>query len=231
MAESIKKRNWTFVLYPESAPADWKEQIKLSGLLAAISPLHDKDVNPTGEAKKAHYHILLVYSGPTTYNAVAKFTASLNATIPQALESVRGMYRYFSHKDNPEKYQYEESEIQTLNGFNIADLVELTKSEVNELKMRILKLIRDVDIIEYSGLVDFLIDNEMFSEYDVAINNTFFFHTYITSRRNAVRQEAEDLAKIEAAKLQAARIAKREAEKREAAGEGERSTDYRTPFD
>ena len=231
MAETIKKRNWTFVLYPESAPKDWMEQIKLSGLLAAVSPLHDKDVNPTGEAKKAHHHILLVYSGPTTYNAVAKFTASLNATIPQALESVRGMYRYFSHKDNPEKYQYPEEDIIALNGFNIADLVELTKSEVNELKMKILKLIRDVDIYEYSGLVDFLIDNEMTAEYDVAINNTFFFHTYITSRRNAVRQEAEDLAKIEAARLQAARIAKREAEKRETASEGERCTEYRTPFD
>lgn len=225
MAENIKKRNWTFVLYPESAPKDWLEQIKLSGLLAAVSPLHDKDVNPTGEPKKAHYHILLVYSGPTTYNAVAKFTASLNATIPQALESVRGMYRYFSHKDNPEKYQYDEHEIQTLNGFNIADLVELTKSEVNELKMNILKLIRDVDIYEYSGLVDFLIDNGMTAEYDVAINNTFFFHTYITSRRNAVRQEAEDLAKIEAARLQAARIAKREAELKAAADERP------TPFD
>lgn len=225
MAETIKKRNWTFVLYPESAPSDWEEQIKLSGLLAAVSPLHDKDVNPTGEPKKAHYHILLVYSGPTTYNAVAKFTASLNATIPQALESVRGMYRYFSHKDNPEKYQYDEHEIQTLNGFNIADLVELTKSEVNELKMNILKLIRDVDIYEYSGLVDFLIDNGMTAEYDVAINNTFFFHTYITSRRNAVRQEAEDLAKIEAAKLQAARIAKREAELKATADERP------TPFD
>ena len=225
MAETIKKRNWTFVLYPESAPKDWLEQIKLSGLLAAVSPLHDKDVNPTGEPKKAHYHILLVYSGPTTYNAVAKFTSSLNATIPQALESVRGMYRYFSHKDNPEKYQYSEGDIVALNGFNIADLVELTKSEVNELKMNILKLIRDIDIYEYSGLVDFLIDNGMTAEYDVVINNTFFFHTYITSRRNAVRQEAEDLAKIEAAKLQAARIAKREAELKATADERP------TPFD
>lgn len=183
--ENTKKRNWTFVLYPESAPQDWFERLKLSGLMSAISPLHDKDVNPTGEKKKAHYHVLLVYSGPTTYNAVAKFTASLNATIPQPLESLRGMYRYFTHKDNPEKYQYEESEIVTVNGFNIADLVELTKSEVNELKKNILKLVREVNITEYSDLVDFLVDNEMTSEYDVAINNTFFFHTYITSRRNS----------------------------------------------
>lgn len=209
MAEQIKKRNWTFVLYPESAPTDWKEQLKISGLMAAISPLHDKDINPTGEKKKAHFHILLVYSGPTTYNAVAKFTASLNATIPQALESVRGMYRYFSHKDNPEKYQYDEHEITTVNGFNIADLVELTKSEVNELKMNILKLIRNVDIIEYSSLIDFLIDNEMTAEYDVAINNTFFFHTYITSRRHADQMAAEFYGKIE---LERAKAIKRQKE-------------------
>ena len=183
--ESVKKRNWTFVLYPESAPTDWVERLKISGLMAAISPLHDKDINPTGEPKKAHYHVLLVYSGPTTYNAVAKFTASLNATIPQALESVRGMYRYFSHKDNPEKYQYDEAEIRTVNGFNIADLVELTKSEVNEIKSNILKMIRQLDVREYSDLIDILVDNELLTEYDVAVSNTFFFNTYITSRRNS----------------------------------------------
>lgn len=209
MAESIKKRNWTFVLYPESAPEDWRERIKISGLMAAISPLHDKDINPTGEAKKAHYHILLVYSGPTTYNAVAKFTASLNATIPQALESVRGMYRYFTHKDNPEKYQYQETEIRSLNGFNIADLVELTKSEVNELKAKILKLIREVGIVEYASLIDFLVDNGMTAEYDVAINNTFFFNTYICSKRNAERQEAEDFSKIQMARIRASRMAEK----------------------
>ena len=185
MAENIKKRNWTFVLYPESAPQDWREILKLSGLMCAISPLHDKDTNPTGEPKKAHYHVLLVYAGPTTYNAVAKFTSSLNATIPQALESVRGMYRYFSHKDNPEKYQYNEADITTINGFNIADLVELTKSEVNELKASILRLIREAGITEYADLIDLLVDSEMLAEYDVAINNTFFFNAYITSRRNS----------------------------------------------
>lgn len=185
----VKKRIWTFVLYPESAPADWIEKIKISGLQAAISPLHDKDLNATGEEKKAHYHIMLVYSGPTTYNAVAKFTAGLNATIPQPLESARGMYRYFSHKDNPEKYQYDERDILTVNGFNIADLVELSKSEVNAIKSDILRLIREADILEYAQLIDFLIDNEMLAECDVAMNNTFFFNSYICSRRHTVRDE------------------------------------------
>ena len=193
--ENVKKRNWTFVLYPESAPSDWLEKLKISGLLCAISPLHDKDINPTGEKKKAHYHILLVYSGPTTYNAVAKFTASLNATIPQPIESVRGIYRYFSHMDNPEKYQYDRAEILHLNGFNIADLVELSKSEVNEIKLKILRLIRDMDILEYADLIDTLTDNVMIAEYDVAINNTFFFNSYIASRRNSNTRLADKVEK------------------------------------
>lgn len=216
MAENTKKRNWTFVLYPESAPKDWLEQLKLSGLMAAISPLHDKDMNPTGEPKKAHHHVLLVYSGPTTYNAVSKFTASLNSTVPQALESVRGMYRYFSHKDNPEKYQYDEGDIITVNGFNIADLVELTKSEVNEIKRSVLQLIREVGICEYAGLVDFLVDNELWAEYDVAINNTLFFNTYITSRRYAEQREAENLGKLNLERARASRRLKAEEERKSA---------------
>lgn len=197
-SETVKKRNWTFVLYPESAPPDWVEQLKQSGLLCAVSPLHDKDTNPTGEPKKAHHHIVLVYSGPTTYNAVAKFTARLNATIPQDLESVRGMYRYFTHKDNPEKYQYDEGDILCINGFNIADLVELTKSEVNEIKMRILQIIRGADIVEYCDLINFLIDNEMGAEYDVACNNTFFFNSYVASRRHSSSRASDRAANIRA---------------------------------
>ena len=119
MAKNIKKRNWAFVLYPESAPADWREQLQKTGLQCAISPLHDKDMNPDNTPKKPHYHVILTYSGPTSYNVVKALTDGFNQPIPQALEQVRGYYRYLTHKDNPEKAQYDEREIKTINGFNI----------------------------------------------------------------------------------------------------------------
>ena len=117
---NTKKRQWAFVCYPESLPPDWIEILKQSGLQCAISPLHDKDINPDNTPKKPHYHVILVYAGPTTYNNVATFTASINGTIPQPLEQVRGYYRYLTHKDNPEKAQYDEKDIITLNGFGLA---------------------------------------------------------------------------------------------------------------
>ena len=112
---NVKKRNWAFVLYPESAPSDWREQLQLTGLQCAVSPLHDKDVNPDGEPKKAHYHIIVCYSGPTSFNVVKGLTDKLNQPIPIALEQIRGYYRYLTHKDNPEKYQYSADDVFTNN--------------------------------------------------------------------------------------------------------------------
>ena len=187
MAEkNVKKRNWAFVLYPESAPKDWREQLQKTGLQCAISPLHDKDLNPTGEPKKPHYHVILCYSGPTAYNVVKRLTnGQLGQTIPQPLEQVRGYYRYLIHADNPEKAQYAAADIQTINGFDIRDYVEMTKSEVTKYKRELLAFIRDNDLMEYSDLLDILLDGgEATADlFEVASNHTLFLTKYIASRR------------------------------------------------
>lgn len=183
-SKNVKKRNWAFIVYPDSAPADWQEILRQTGLQCAVSPLHDSDLDPTGEPKKPHYHVIACYSGPTSYNVVKGLTDNLNAPTPQALEQVRGYYRYLTHKDNPEKFQYDENLIQTINGFSIFDFCELTKSEVISIKRNLQSLIRSLDIREYSDFMDYLLDNELTSEYDVASCNTYFFEKYISSRRN-----------------------------------------------
>ena len=184
-----KKRNWAFVVYPDSAPENWLDILTQTGLEIAISPLHDKDVNPTGEPKKPHYHVIACYNGPTSFNVVKKLTDQLNAPIPIPLEAVKGYYRYLTHKDNPEKYQYSEKDIRTLNGFNIANFSELTRGEVLELKKNIHTYIREHDIKEYCDLLDMLFDDNLFNEYDVATNNTLLFSTYIKSRKFKERDD------------------------------------------
>lgn len=182
--KNVKKRNWAFVLYPESAPVDWIDQLKQGGLKCAISPLHDKDLNPTGESKKPHYHVIVCYEGPTTYNNVKRLTESLNQPIPQPLEQVRGYYRYLTHEDNPEKAQYSKADIQTINGFDIREYVELTKTDVIRLKKEVMRFIRDNDITEYARLMDILQDGgEATADmFEVASNHTLFFRAYLTSR-------------------------------------------------
>ena len=60
-------------------------------VVGAISPLHDKDLNATGEPKKAHWHVIVTYEGPTAQSVVERLTERLNAPKPIPLEQVRGI--------------------------------------------------------------------------------------------------------------------------------------------
>ena len=190
----IKKRNWGFVLYPESAPEDWKDILQLKGLAFAVSPLHDKDINPTGEEKKPHYHIILTYGSPTTYKNVKTITDELNQPIPIPLESVRGYYRYFTHKDNPEKYQYNETGIELFNAFDVTDI--MNNFEVFQCMKEIQTVILENEILEYSDLMDFLIINDKMELWNVASSHTLFFNTYITSKRHKLKKEEVNIIYI-----------------------------------
>lgn len=187
--KNIKKRNWAFVLWPDSAPSNWYDILQESGLLFAISPLHDSDLNPDNSLKKPHYHIIMVFDGPTTFNNALNVAKRVNANTVQPLEQIRGYYRYFTHKDNPEKYQYSDNDITTINGFNINNYIELTYTEVNKLLLEIQYLIREKHILEYSDLLDFLDLNGLKEMWDVAIHHTLLLDKYISSRRYKTKQE------------------------------------------
>lgn len=184
-----KGTNWAVVGYPESLPDNWIEELQNTGLEVAISPLHNMDYDPTGEIKKEHYHIILKYTGPTTYNNVKKLCDKLNMTIPIKLESIRGMYRYHIHKDNPEKYQYDDRDRILLNGFDPKSVEALTKLEVDKIVREIFEYIRENNINEYSVLIDKLDKNDLINMLDVATNKTILLNTYITSKRNRKKEE------------------------------------------
>ena len=59
--EDTRSRLWVFVAYPESLPENWLDIIADWHVPCCISPLHDKDINADGEAKKPHYHIVLQF--------------------------------------------------------------------------------------------------------------------------------------------------------------------------
>lgn len=184
-----KGRIWASVGYPESLPADWLDRLTETGLQIAISPLHNKDIDPTGETKKEHYHIIFNYDGPTTFNHVKELCDNLNMTIPIKLESLRGMYRYHIHIDNPEKYQYDDRDRLLLNGFDTSQVNELTKTEIDKLKFEIQKFIVANEIYEYSDLLIILSQNDLKRMWSVAATNTIFFNSFITSRRHKLKDE------------------------------------------
>ena len=84
------------------------------------------------------------------------------------------------------KYQYDEKDIITGGGFNILDYIELSRNEVLNIKKQLQGLIREKNFIEYAEFMDYLMDNDMLMEYDIASSNTYFFDKYISSKRHSI---------------------------------------------
>lgn len=192
--KSQKSRNFVFVVYPESAPADWREKLCELGIPFAVSPLHDKDINPDGTPKKEHYHVLIIYANTTTLKAVAElFMPLLHSPIPQVCASAKGMYKYFTHADNPEKYQYESSEIQVFCGFEIP----LDSKEVRDVMQAIEAYAIENGITEYAEMA--VVCAKVSAEwYDVYSNHTMHFGKFMSSLRHNFERIAKAYCKLNA---------------------------------
>lgn len=172
-----KARHWTFIVYPDSINEYWIDQLIQTGLPFAISPLHDKDINPDGSVKKSHYHVCITFDGPTTFNNVKSLTESIGATIPKRVMSLRGIYRYLSHEDNPDKYHYNSKDIKEFNNFHI----DMTDSEITFKKAVISNDIVDKSIRNYAELVNYYLSIGDMDSFKIVSTNTFYFSKYIDS--------------------------------------------------
>ena len=182
--DNVKKRSWACIGYPESLPDDWLQRVTESGLPVAISPLHDLDVNEeTGELKKAHYHVLMSYENPTTYANVLRFCESFGCTAPIPVESVKGYYKYLTHEGTPEKYQYDKNLIVCLNGFDILDHSDYTKTERVRALEWIENAILENSITEYATLLQYVISNGDAIHRYVMRQNAYHLNLVCTSIR------------------------------------------------
>lgn len=176
-------RNWSFIVYPESAPVDWIIQMQNTGLAFTVSPLHNKDFNPDNTPKKIHYHMIVSYPNTTTYNSICGLREITKGPFPIICRSVSGMYAYFTHKHNPEKYPYDPSDIQRFNGWEKT----LEAHEISFLMEELTLYIFDEDITEYAELM--IEAKHKGSDYmSVAMNHTLYFNTLIRSYRHSRRK-------------------------------------------
>ena len=160
MAVNVKRgRNWTIVVYPDSAPQDWRSILDNLHIQWIESPLHNKDVNPDGTIKKAHWHVLLLFDGNKSYQQVKNITVKLNTVNPQRVESARGMVRYMIHLDNPEKYQYDVKDVVAHGGADIDALMKPTTTNRLQTLKEIITYIHDNQVTNMMDLLMYAIQN------------------------------------------------------------------------
>lgn len=152
---SIKRtRNFATVVYPESTVSNWQEILKAQFVPAFISPLHDKDLNPGGEAKKSHYHVLLMFDSVKTVEQAKSIFSLIGGVGCEVVQSLRGYARYLCHLDNPEKFQYSENDVVSLCGADYINVIGLVTDKYVAIGDMI-DFCEQNDIISYAELLKY----------------------------------------------------------------------------
>lgn len=187
--KTIKKdnrtKNWTCVVYPDSAPDNWRDILDDLHIPWVESPLHDRDVNADGEPKKSHWHVMLLFSSNKSYEQVKDITSLLCAPNPQKVASARSMVRYFAHIDNPEKYQYDKSLIVAHGGAEIDRYLSATTSERYQIIADMMDFIDDNNILEMEDILRYSRRERFLDWFPLLCDNSaYIIAQYIKSKRH-----------------------------------------------
>ncbi len=120
-----RTRDFATVIYPESAPENWLDILKEQKIQALVSPLHDSDLNADNTPKKPHYHVHIMFEGPKTKEQAVSLFSLIGGVGCEIVNSRRGMARYLTHEDNPEKHKYSRDDVIQIGGVDYFEIINL----------------------------------------------------------------------------------------------------------
>ena len=190
MSEKSKRSNlWTFVGYPgDSLPDNYLSIIESWHIPVLCSPIHDKDLNADDNEKKKHIHFLIDFgSGQNkSFEQVKMYTDKLKATIPQICHNRSALIRYFIHKDNPEKFQYDINDLVSIAGFEYQIAFENYTSEIQIYKF-IENIIFDNVIYNYAVLCRYMVQKGYSYEYNFLRKHTLHFKALLDGQYQLIQ--------------------------------------------
>lgn len=194
---SKRYRNFATVVYPESAPEDWL--IRLGNFLipAFVSPLHDLDINPYGEPKKPHYHVIIMYDGVKTLEQAKAVFDEIGGVGLEIVNSLRGYARYLCHLDNPEKIQYDKGFVQSFCGADYETEIGLALDRYIAIR-EMIQFCREKGIVSYSELFDYAMDTNPAWFRVLCDNGTVVVKEYLKAHTWQIEYEARRKASEEA---------------------------------
>lgn len=179
-------RNWSIVVYPDSAPSEWRSIIDEWHIEWIESPLHDKDVNADGTPKKPHWHILLMFGGVKSYEQVLDMIQPLNCPIPCRVHNAKALVRYMAHLDNPEKHQYKTDDIIGHGGVDISGVLKPNSSERYTYIKEMQSWCNDNNVVEFQHLFNYAANNRFDDWYPLLCDScAFVMNMFLKSKRHS----------------------------------------------
>lgn len=179
----LRFRNFTTIVYPDSAPEDWIARLDEYCVPYIISPLHDRDKNMVGNTpKKPHYHVMIMFDNVKSLEQVKEIFTDINAVGGEIVQSPRGTARYLCHLDNPEKARYSVTDVRCGFGADYDSLCTLN-SDLRTTTRLMQDVIRQHDFVYLEDFADWCMDNNEEFYKVLTEKRTYYIGQYIASRR------------------------------------------------
>ena len=195
-----RARAWTFIVYPGDIREDWRECLDIFHLEWVESPFHDKDLNPTGEEKKPHIHILVMFTNVKSYEQIRDICREAfgevegsesikGCSFPQKCHNIKSLVRYFMHWDNPEKHRYSVTDLHCHGGACVDDYLTPSASERYEIINDIEEYIAENNITEFKDICDIARVAHFDTWHPVLCQpgTASIIHSYVTSLRHKLK--------------------------------------------
>lgn len=197
--KDYKARAWTFIIWEDSTNIDdFKAKISDQGRLGlkALYIRHDKDTRATGEQKKVHWHVIVIWENPTTYKNALQTAQSVSSATKyvEPIRSLTGAARYLTHMDDADKHQYDKSEVIEVGGVDYTELINSSRNDRNEV-LAMCQYVRDNKIIYFDQFAYYCMDQNPEWHRILSERNTFFFKNLIQSQAYRLKEEYEDALK------------------------------------
>lgn len=183
----MSKRSKYFVTlaYPESSDLDeilrlLDEEFHISAL---ISPLHDKDILPTGEHKKAHYHIILIFDSLKSLDQAKEITSALGTVGCALCTSFRGYARYLCHLDSPDKFLYDKDLVLNVGDVDYWEVIS-SSADLARLHMEICDFCYSNLVFDFWYLVQFASFNAKTDWFRALQSQALFYRVFLRSLEN-----------------------------------------------
>lgn len=179
--KNTKARNFAFILYPESIPENFIENLEKTGIPMAISPLHNLDkterkfkdmttdeqeiISAGGSIyKKPHYHVLYIARNPVTVESIRKKIkrnlGDQSVSHIEIVDSVEYYFQYLTHESSDAikkgKHRYDKKDLIFINDFDIDRYVTLDENEKKELRQTLLEIVDEYNIVNVKELSSFI---------------------------------------------------------------------------
>lgn len=199
MARNQEKRtrNWATIIYPRTeegqettCPDNWAEILSELAVKCAVSPLHDKDVLPTGEMKKAHRHVVIAFDGVKTERQAREVFDKIGGVGAEPVQSLWAYTRYLTHLDNPEKAQYSSLDVLTFGGYEYkryAVTKDDEEKEIVENMGTIFNICAQNAMYDFADTAEYLMMEEpkLFTTFR---KNPYFFATFFKSKQQQLER-------------------------------------------